>query len=65
MAFINKSKNTQFQQNDKYSDLTEIEYEVLFKIIKTSTFKGEDIDTLYKLILKLQSNYILLKNNKL
>jgi glutathione peroxidase-family protein len=65
MAFINKSKNTQSQTSENYTQLSEIEYELLFKIIKNCNFKGEDIDILYKLILKLQSNYILLKNNKL
>jgi glutathione peroxidase-family protein len=65
MAFITKSKNNQSTDTNTSSELSEAEYEVLFKIIKTSTFKGEDIEILYRLILKLQSNYILLKNNKL
>jgi glutathione peroxidase-family protein len=65
MAFINKSKNNQPQNNDIHTELSEVEYEILFKIIKNSTFKGEDLETLYRLILKLQSNYMLLKNNKL
>ena len=61
MAFISKSKNNQSTDTNTPAELSEAEYEILFKIIKTSTFKGEDIEILYRLIYKLQSNYILLK----
>ena len=61
MAFINKTKNNQSTDMNTPSELSEAEYEILFKIIKTSTFKGEDIEILYRLVYKLQSNYILLK----
>jgi hypothetical protein len=65
MAFINKTNSTKANSDERYTQLSVDEYEFLFKLIKSSTFKGDDIDILYKLILKLQSNYVSLKNNKL
>ena len=39
-------------------DLLKQEYEFLFFLIKNSTFKGEDLEVLYKTSLKLQKQYI-------
>jgi hypothetical protein len=42
--------------------LTTQEYEFLFNIIKNSTFKGEHLEILYNLTLKLQNQYVSLKD---
>jgi len=38
------------------------EYEFLFNIIRNSTFKGEHLEILYNLTLKLQNQYVSLKD---
>ena len=40
------------------------EYEFLFTLVKTSTFKGEHLEFVYNLIVKLQEDYIAIKNAK-
>jgi hypothetical protein len=42
--------------------LNKQEYEFLFNIIKNSTFKGEHLEILYNLTLKLQNQYVSLKD---
>ena len=42
--------------------LNKQEYEFLFNIIKNSTFKGEHLEILYNLVLKLQNQYMSLKD---
>ena len=41
--------------------LNEIEIATLLSLIKRSTFTGEDIESLYNLILKLQQQYLNIK----
>ena len=41
--------------------LTAEEYEFLFVLIRNSTFKGENLELIYNLTLKLQEEYIQLK----
>ena len=41
--------------------LNEIEIAILLSLIKRSTFTGEDIESLYNLILKLQQQYVNIK----
>ena len=38
--------------------LTAEEYEFLFVLIRNSTFKGENLELIYNLTLKLQEEYI-------
>jgi hypothetical protein len=44
------------------STLNKQEYEFLFNIIRNSTFKGEHLEILYNLALKLQNQYVSLKD---
>jgi len=44
------------------STLTPREYEFLFGLIKNSTFKGEDLETLYNITVKLQAQYFQINN---
>lgn len=46
------------------SRYTAEEYEFLFSLVKGSTFKGEHLEFVYNLILKLQEDYIAVKNSK-
>jgi hypothetical protein len=69
MALIHKKKeviqNTKkrnlpvdsFKSDNTY-ELTQKEYEFLFEIIKTTSFKGESVDLLYNIVYKLQEQYI-------
>ena len=45
------------------SSLSVQEYELLFTLIKSSTFKGEHLELLYNLIIKLQEQYLAAKNS--
>lgn len=52
MSIINKNPQSIINEN-----LGKQEIEFLLKLIKDITFKGEDIELLYNLILKLQNQY--------
>jgi hypothetical protein len=41
--------------------LNEIEIATLLSLVKRSTFTGEDIESLYNLVLKLQQQYVNIK----
>ena len=69
MALIHKKKeviqNTKKRdlpvdsfKSDNTHELTQKEYEFLFEIIKTTSFKGESVDLLYNMVYKLQEQYI-------
>ena len=51
MALVEKSTDI----NDK---LSPEEYEFLFMLIKNSSFKGENLEFLYNLVVKLQNQYL-------
>ena len=46
------------------TNLTSEELEYLFELIKKSNFPGTDLQLIYKMIIKLQNQYMLLKENK-
>ena len=46
------------------TNLTSEELEYLFELIKKSNFPGTDLQLIYKIIIKLQNQYMLLKENK-
>lgn len=56
---IVQQQPTQFKSQD-YS-LTREELQFLLAMIKQSTFQGEAIEMLYKLVIKLQNQYITIK----
>lgn len=47
------------QQESASSFLTQEELALLFTLIKNSTFKGNDIELVYNLVIKLQDAYLL------
>lgn len=52
------------ESSNESLELSKNEYELLFSVLKNSTFKGEDLEALYKMALKLQKQYTsLYKNN--
>jgi hypothetical protein len=46
------------------TNLTSEELEYLFELIKKSNFPGTDLQLIYKIIIKLQNQYMLLRENK-
>jgi len=45
-------------QPSSQDNLEKKEIEFILNTIKDSTFKGEDLDTLYKVVVKLQNQYV-------
>ena len=45
-------------QSSSQDNLEKKEIEFILNTIKDSTFKGEDLDTLYKVVVKLQNQYV-------
>jgi hypothetical protein len=60
MGLIEKTNKVTPKSNE--DALNKQEYEFLFNIIRNSTFKGEHLEILYNLTLKLQNQYVSLKD---
>jgi len=45
-------------QPSSQDNLEKKEIEFILNTIKDSTFKGEELDTLYKVVVKLQNQYV-------
>lgn len=58
---IEKSTGTVKQEKVEPNALTVEEYECLFNLIRNATFKGEQLDFIYNLTMKLQNQYLELK----
>jgi hypothetical protein len=65
MGFFNNNTVTQNSiesssvvVNDANNNLNKEEISLLLEIIKQTTFKGENIEPLYNLVLKLQNQYL-------
>jgi hypothetical protein len=64
MGLIDKATNkTTINTNEQMTqlNLTIPEYEFLFGLIKNATFKGEHLQIIYSLTVKLQEQYMKLK----
>ena len=57
-TIIKTETNTKSQSDIQ---LSEIEIVTLLSLVKRSTFNGEDIESLYNLVLKLQQQYVNIK----
>lgn len=60
---IVKSKTTS-EAVKPINQLTAPEIEFLLVLIKNSNFRGEQLESIYNIVLKLQEQYIYLNNNK-
>ncbi|MDC0539985.1 hypothetical protein OAO15_00580 [bacterium] len=61
---IGKDIVKESKSSDSKIELTEKEIEFLLVTIKNSLFKGEYVETLYNLTLKLQKHFVNLKSKK-
>ena len=61
MGLVDKQVNSKIKRQLDEDLLTLEEYEFLFTVIKNSTFRGENLENLYKIVLKLQKQYLTLK----
>jgi hypothetical protein len=56
----NSIESTPIVVNDINNDLNKEEISLLLGIVRQTTFKGENIEPLYNLVLKLQNQYLYL-----
>lgn len=63
-AMLKKSIQQVGVSSGEEARYTAEEYEFLFTLVKNSTFKGEHLEFIYNLILKLQEDYIAIKKLK-
>jgi len=64
MGLLEKTATKQEKVTSPGTRLTIPEYEFLFGLIKNSTFKGEQLELLYNLTVKLQEDYFTLKSKE-
>jgi hypothetical protein len=64
MALVEKVIKTGNKSVQHIPELNSREYEFLFSLIKNSTFKGEQLEFLYNLTLKLQEQYLNVKEHE-
>lgn len=55
---VQEMQPVQIQQEPVANQLSTQEIGVLLQMVRKTTFLGEDIETLYNLIIKLQNQYI-------
>jgi hypothetical protein len=60
MGLLDKIQPKAPQETPK-DDLEKKEIEFILNTIKNSSFKGEDLDILYRVVVKLQNQYIKLE----
>jgi len=60
MGLIEKKKDESkvTKKQEPNFELAKNEYEFLFEIIKTTSFKGESVELLYNIVSKLQNQYV-------
>lgn len=64
MGLVNKTGLKTDKPIVTHSKLTTAEYEFLFFLIKNSMFKGDQLEFIYNLTIKLQEEYFALKNKE-
>jgi hypothetical protein len=62
MSIISKLKGDSSPQREESSSLNKQEIEMLLNLIKTSSFIGEDVETIYNMVIKLQKQYLNIKD---
>ena len=53
-----KQKDNIINNNEVKISLSQVELEILLRTLKNSNFKGEAVEILYNLVLKLQNHYL-------
>ena len=59
---MNRIKGDSSQSREESSSLNKQEIEVLLNLIKTSSFIGEDVEAIYNMVIKLQKQYLNIKD---
>jgi hypothetical protein len=59
---MNRIKGDSSQSREESSSLNKQEIEVLLNLIKTSSFIGEDVESIYNMVIKLQKQYLNIKD---
>jgi hypothetical protein len=62
MSIMNRIKGDSSQSREESSSLNKQEIEVLLNLIKTSSFIGEDVESIYNMVIKLQKQYLNIKD---
>ena len=62
MSIINRKKLEDLSQSRDESSLTKQEIEVLLNMIRTNSFLGENVESVYNLVIKLQKQYLNIKD---
>jgi hypothetical protein len=62
MSIINRIKGDSSPQREESSFLNKQEIELLLNMIRTSSFKGEDVESVYNMVIKLQQQYLNIKD---
>ena len=62
MSIISKLKGDSSPQREESSLLNKQEIEMLLNLIKTSSFIGEDVESVYNMVIKLQKQYLNIKD---
>jgi hypothetical protein len=63
MSIINRKKSEDLsQQRDESSTLNKQEVELLINMIRSNSFLGEHVETVYNMVVKLQQQYLNIKD---
>ena len=63
MSIINRIKSSDSSpKREESSLLNKQEIELLLNMIRTSSFVGEDVETIYNMVIKLQQQYLNIKD---
>lgn len=62
MSIINRIKGDSSQSREESSSLNKQELELLLNMIRTSSFIGEDVESIYNMVIKLQKQYLNIKD---
>jgi hypothetical protein len=62
MSIIKRLKSDSSPQREESSFLNKQEIELLLNMIRTSSFIGEDVESVYNMVIKLQQQYLNIKD---
>jgi hypothetical protein len=62
MGIIKKQNNDSSLSQEESFSLTKQEIEVLLNMIRTNSFLGEHVESVYNMVIKLQTQYLNIKD---